>query len=366
MNEAWSAKAIRLSWGIAADTGVYRAWKGMSNASTLRRRRAELEPILPAVVAAVDATAAGVLSPGWRIISVIPTMTDRTVVLVGDDKRAVVALKLAESGPAIAGLDREAHNLRLLHGDPRFSMWNRRAPELLGRGQVGRHHFTAESAIEGRGLQEFAMSRYGCDALRDAIRTIRSLHSATATFREVDDRLIERWVDRPILELGNALRRGNHYSGWRAHALEEVLRERIRNCLVARQLEVGFIHGDFFPNNILVGPSYRVLGVVDWEQAQAEYPVRLDLLTLLLTVRMQQQRRPLGSVIVKAMQAGQLTSDEQLWLGDERVDKDLNEGLVLLAWLHLVSGAATKSSRVLSNIVWLTLDIDAVLAFTHV
>ena len=56
---------------------------------------------------------------------------------------------------------------------------------------------------------------------------------------------------------------------------------------------------------------------------------------------MQQQRRELGSVVVKLLKAGRLTSDERLWLAvDERTDGDLHEGLLLLTWLHLISTCA--------------------------
>jgi homoserine kinase type II len=39
-----------------------------------------------------------------------------------------------------------------------------------------------------------------------------------------------------------------------------------------RPLETSLVHGDFFPGNVLVADD-RVVGVIDWEEAQADWPV---------------------------------------------------------------------------------------------
>ncbi|HUK76958.1 MAG TPA: phosphotransferase [Thermoleophilia bacterium] len=355
------AAAIRLTRDAAAATRMLDAYAAAGHAVSTRRRRAALEPLLPAIVASLDDSNA--VGRDWRIFAVLPTASDRSVAMIGSAAHAEVALKIAESKAAAAGLDREERNLATLRDDARFASWRHHAPSLVGHGTVEGRRFTAENAFDGPTLRELLGPGHTDVALAEAVDAVRDLHAATAAVTTAGDGLLDAWVDGPIGTLNRTLDTAGRL-GCRERLLEGVVRDTIRSRLLSAPLAVGFVHGDFFPDNVLMSPASRVLGLVDWENAQADAPVSLDLLTMLLSVRMQRRRRELGSIVLGLLEEGRLSDEEHAWLRcDELLDPDLFEGLVLLAWLHLVSATAAKAPRSASRPVWLTLNVDAVLAF---
>jgi hypothetical protein len=361
------AAAIRSTRDAAATTHLLDAYAGVTNALSVRRRRAVLEPVLPTIVESLDGSHPGSSADpaGWRILAVLPTGSGRSVALIGRGSRPEVALKVAESQAATVGLEREERNLALLRDDPRFAAWRDHAPRLLGSGAVDGHHYTAESVLDGPTLRRLLGSVDAQAALTRAVGTVDELHAATATVKTVDDMLLDAWVDEPIRMLKRTLEGAGRLCG-RELALEGATRDTIRNRLLGAPLDVGFVHGDFFPDNVLLGPAPGTVGLVDWENAQVDYPVCLDRLTMLLSVRMQRRRRELGSIVLDLLEEPRLAGDEPAWLDcDELRDGDLAEGLVLMAWLHLVSTSAVKAPRAVSWLVWLTLNVDAVLAFVR-
>jgi SAM-dependent methyltransferase len=346
--------AIRMTRDAAATTRLLDAYAGIGNAVSMRRRQTALEPMLSSVISNLG-------SSGWRILAVLPTESSRSVALIGRGSRPEVALKVAESQAAIAGLDREERNLALLRDDPRFAAWRSHAPRLMGHGSVDGRRYTVESAFDGPTLRGFLGLASAQAALSEAVRGVQAFHAATATVRTVDDLLLGAWVDEPICTLEETLKAAGRLCG-RELPLGEAIRDTIRSRILGARLDVGFVHGDFFPDNVLMSPAHRFLGLVDWENAQVDYPVCLDRLTMLLSVRMQRRRRELGSIVLDILEERRLSGDERAWLNHgELFDEDLAEGLVLLAWLHLVSASAVKAPRSLSWPVWLTLNVDAVL-----
>lgn len=360
--ETFSTKAIRLSRDVAADTRLYGFLTELRGSVASQSTRPFLDGLLTGLLKEIDGEALGMPVSGLRVLSTIPTQSHRVVAMLGADSGVKAVLKLAQPGPAVTGLEREARFLHMLHEDERFRGWARFAPRLLGHGFADDCFYTAESAIPGRGLNRIATPANAGDAARQAAITVRRLHLSTATRRQIDERLVDLWVEPPLAALSSALTQASGYREWQMHALGYI-RERVRTILVSRRLEIGFIHGDFYPNNILMGPTLRVFGVVDWELARDDFPIQLDLFTLLLAMRMRAQRRLLGSVVAGFIKGDVPTDAERSWLASEELDDpELCKALALLTWLHIASSSASRRPDLVSSRVWQSIELLTVLA----
>lgn len=355
-------KALGALRRIAATThalGV-RHWIG----GTLRssKCRATVAPLLPAVAATLEDGPAHVAGRDWMVVRVVPTEMERAVVMLGNDSGSVVVLKAARSRRGIASLEREAAVLRLFRDDRRFAAWRGMAPEPLGGGEVNGCRYTVEEALVGLTLRELMSSPRVDETLRETGHVIRRIHVATARVQRVGGVLLSRWVDRPAHGLIEGLESRGRGVGWRRQVLQDVLDGGVRDCLSGRQMEVGLVHGDLCPGHVMVDSSGHVVGVVDWEHARDGYPVLLDSFALMLSIRAQQQRSELGSVVVDLLGTGRLSRDERRWMGvDGQTDAQLSRALVLLTWLHLVTTEARESPKGAVGTVWRSLNVDRVL-----
>jgi hypothetical protein len=129
---------------------------------------------------------------------------------------------------------------------------------------------------------------------------------------------------------------------------------------------LSWTHGDFTPDNLFVSPDARlVTGVIDWESAQPEGMVVLDLLHFLISTRILVERRDLGELM-----PGLLTGSA--WLPHEKellqhvvlevVGIEIAQrSLLLLCWLQHVAANLTKSTRYGQHSLWLAKNVLAVL-----
>jgi thiamine kinase-like enzyme len=155
------------------------------------------------------------------------------------------------------------------------------------------------------------------------------LHRATATKRQCGSRELERWVDDHVRALTARARR-------RDPRLERV-REELHGALRGRTFATCWIHGDFWPGNLLFARGGRELtGVVDWEAAAPDELALHDLLHLLLYVRRLQTGRELGQLIIELLRGRRWTEQERRVI-DACGPDDLLLGereAVLLYWLR--------------------------------
>src|SRR6476469_2305096 len=118
-----------------------------------------------------------------------------------------------------------------------------------------------------------------------AATIVRALHEATATSVRVDAPRLERWVAAPARIVRRAtirLSRPTYYT-----AATRQLEDELHGALAGRMVDTGWIHGDFWPGNLLVHQCGEIVGVVDWERAMSDELPLHDLMHLLLFTRKQ-------------------------------------------------------------------------------
>ncbi len=238
--------------------------------------------------------------------------------------------------------------------------WRRLAPAVLESGTAGGQPWLVETHIAGVDARR-STARFGHDVIAGrAGAAIRALHASTATETPVDDAVLQAWVDDPISELrataGTPLRAGADLAA--LDRLQAVLREE----LAGRVLTTCFVHGDYWLGNVLAAADGTISGIVDWERAGAPGLSTLELMTLVLTGRVERRRREFGPVVRDLLRGDGFEPDEQALLMGGPGDGELPERTVLLlAWLHHAASNLQKRNHYRANTVWVTTNVHFVL-----
>lgn len=302
----------------------------------LRRRglgRRWLAEAAPALVAAVASGAQG----RWRTETVSVTDTLVGVAVVGcraTGRRAVV--KLPYTGEGAGSLARQAEVLTALHADSRLDGWRAVVPRHLGRGEAGGRPYWVEEAVPGRAPAAALLRGARSGGLLDtAARLVESLHARTGERRLLDHATVEAWVELPLQRIEAFAATRPH----RVRLLEAAGRVRVEltAALAGRTVRTCWIHGDFWPGNLLLsGPAPT--GVVDWDQAGAGQLPLHDLLHLYVMARRMAAGHELGDVVVAAIHRGVA---EAVGVHPDRVASWLGgipiRPAVLLYWLRHIS-----------------------------
>ena len=238
-----------------------------------------LAPALLARLPRVD----GLPAPNtWVIQRARRTGSGRLALWVGPrEGRAAVLVKLAQSGGAAAALKREQATLASLWQRPELQAWRAWLPEVIADGEIEGRYFRAERALDGVAASDLQLNPPAYwRAHGTAATSIRRLHEQTLETITVDERMLDRWLARPL-----AVLRGSPWVGlWPGvrRALDRIERA-LRAGFAGQVLQVSWVHGDYWAGNILVTPDGSSLtGIVDWDMAgPAELPAR-DALHLVL------------------------------------------------------------------------------------
>jgi aminoglycoside phosphotransferase (APT) family kinase protein len=183
------------------------------------------------------------------------------------------------------------------------------------------------------------------------------LHRRSAARVQVDAAVLERWVSGPA-----AVLRGQGGRGSRG--LDAVADELV-DALHGRTLTAGWIHGDFWPGNLLVRPDGTLGGIVDWDAAA---PVGLplhDLLHLLLFTRRLTRRLELGRIVAEQLRAPVWTAHERRVLEADHAAGALpDRASLLLYWLHHAAAHTRQQhgARSARYRVWWLRNVEPVLA----
>jgi O-antigen/teichoic acid export membrane protein/aminoglycoside phosphotransferase (APT) family kinase protein len=238
--------------------------------------------------------------------------------------------------------------------------WSVLAPTLLDAGTAGAQPWIVETHLGGADAR-LAATTVGHDVVSArAAAAIGLLHAATATETPVDDAVLRAWVDEPIAELrataGSPLRASADVA-----ALDRV-QSSLREELGGRVLTTCFVHGDFWLGNVLTTPDGTISGIVDWERAGAPGLAALDLMTLVLTGRVERRRRELGPIVRELLRGDGFEPAEQALLAAGPGAGELPERTVLLlAWLHHAASNLQKRNHYRANTVWVTTNVHFVL-----
>jgi hypothetical protein len=313
----------------------------------------------PRVLARVE----GVPEGGRRTEAVRWTGTSVAVAVVAhasDARRFVVKVPAAAEG--VARLRRQANVLSALQRDPRLRDWQAALPRPVHQGEVAGRYYCIEEALPGEQAARLVRRGRQAPALLDAsARLIGGLHSRTARERRVDGAAVEAWVGLPLRRLERFAETRPRHGELRAGV--DRLRRDLAAALLGRTVGLGWIHGDFWPGNILASPeSGRITGVVDWDQAAAADQLGLhDLLHLYLHARRLARGEELGDVVVGALTDGVPEAiGVRAGLVDAWTDGIPPRAALLLCWLrHATLFLDSDGHR--DNRYWLGSNVDKVL-----
>lgn len=293
----------------------------------------------------------------WRVHAHLDGGSDTVVVLVGPDDGALGLLKVGASARGSLQLQRQAAVLAALHGEDRLGPWREMLPRLLGEVVVDGRFCLLETLVPGQDAR-LALAdpgrRTGLTAM--ALATVGQLHRRTASPVRVDDAVLAHVLGGPIGTVRAAV---SQRTGQALDRLGRDLGARLHGRVVA----TGWVHGDYCPDNILIGADGSVSGIVDWAQGDHRGLPLLDLVSFLLSSEVTVGESELGAVVrrwrARARPASTgLLLEAHRALGGDPLDIDV---LVLLAWLQHVANNLSKSRRYASNPVWLHRNVYSVL-----
>lgn len=269
-------------------------------------------------------------------------------------------LRFARTGLGARSLRRHHSALSTLGPVAVPDAWRALAPVVLASGEVADLPWLVETHIEGTDARD-AVALHGHDLVQArAGEAIRILHTATARETPVDDAVLRAWVDEPITELrataGTPLRAGAD------HAALDRVQAQLREELGGRVLTTCMVHGDYWLGNVLAADDGTVTGIVDWERGGAPGLAAMDVMTLVLTGRVEQRRREFGPVVRDLLRGDPFEPGERELLASGPGAGELPERTVLLlAWLHHAASNLQKRNHYRANTVWVTTNVHYVL-----
>ena len=304
---------------------------------------------------------------GWRIKRLISVDAARAVIAVGPPGAGEPAavIKVSRNREAAAVMARERKVLSQIRSDPRLAEIAPLIPTERAWGRIGEHAFVVEGALPGVDaramLDDQALSARMQSA---ALEVAAILHGRTARTVTVGRALTNRWIAEPlqrIERLGASFPR----IGVHAHAID-ALRDSMTDALTGRTMVVSWLHGDFFPGNILVSPdAMSVTGLVDWDLAAPDELPLLDTMQLLLGTHLLRSRSELGATVLEMLDGGGLSAadlqtirEEQLRSGAECLT--IREAAVL-TWLRHIGCNLAKSGHFRRHRLWVKANVEAVL-----
>src|SRR5205823_1847384 len=160
---------------------------------------------------------------------------------------------------------RERNVLSQLRSDARLGDLRALLPEELAWGRIGDQAFVVESALPGidaRGMLDDPRLSGRLESV--ALDVAAVLHERTSRTVTVDRDLTARWIEEPLREIVR-LRGAYPRIAMHERTLEE-LAQKMTEAFLGRRMVISWLHGDFFPGNILVSPdATTVTGLVDWD-----------------------------------------------------------------------------------------------------
>jgi hypothetical protein len=314
--------------------------------------------IAPRVLAGLE----GIPKAGWRTEGVRWTGTSVAVAIaVHPSRNRRLVVKIPTTVQGSASLKRQVQALAALARDPRLRDWEAALPWTVREGEIAGRYYCVEELVPGEQTAQLVMRGRHVRAVLDAsARLIDGLHSRTMQERQLDDGAIEAWVHLP-------LRRLERFAVERRRCDElltsvQRLRDDLAGSLLGRTVRLSWIHGDFWPGNILASSeSRRITGVVDWDQAVPQQLRLHDLLHLHLYARRVQLAEELGDIVSSALMAGVPEAiDVPAGLIDAWGDGIPPRSGLLLYWLRYVT-LFLDSDGHRDNRYWLRHNVEKVL-----
>jgi aminoglycoside phosphotransferase (APT) family kinase protein len=267
-------------------------------------------------------------------------------------------VKLGFASGATSGLEHEDRALAALHAEARLADWRALVPQRLAQDSLDGRPYAVDTALPGAPALAFATDARALATVQEAAaEAIGTLHRRTAAAVKVDDAVVDRWVTRPVHELAAQGGRGARSLG--------ALADRLGTSLHGLTLTASWVHGDFWPGNLLVGADGALSGIVDWDAAASGGLPLHDVLHLLLYPRRLARRAELGRIVCDQLREPVWTAHERRVLRNAPAAGQLGDReTLLLYWLHQAAAhtrqqAGARSSRYR---VWRLRNVEPVLA----
>ena len=326
----------------------------------LRRARAGREalaaaPALLSGILAEIARQSGLPAEGWVVLRQALSGTQVVVMMVGPQGGEPAAVvKVPATADGVASQAREAAVLEALAGRPAPF----RIPQRLAHGLVDGHAFVAEEAIPGVPGDGLMTGAAATERLAGAAATVvTEWHRATGEQVTVDAALLGHWVDERMALVSPAVREP---------ALLERLGTVLRGAWEGREVSVSWVHGDFWPANVLFEPvTLAVTGIIDWEWAAPRELPAHDLCYLLLQARMRAAGREFGPVVAALLEGAAWSAAELAVLQAGGVISPGEAGpgrdILLLVWLRHVAYNLLQHPGDARNWLWTSRNVEPVL-----
>jgi aminoglycoside phosphotransferase (APT) family kinase protein len=276
------------------------------------------------------------------------------------DDGALAVLRFARTELGARSLLRHRSALSALDAGVSLGPVRHLVPDVLECGEVAGFPWLVETHIDGSDARVVAQRLGHGPLFAASAAAVRDIHLATATETPVDEAVLHAWVDEPIAELrstaGTPLRAGAD------HAALDRIREQLREELSGRVLTTCFAHGDFWLGNVLAAPDGAVTGIVDWERGGVPGLAAMDVMTLVLTGRVEQRRREFGPVVRDLLRGDPLSpAERELFAGGPGAGELPERTILLLTWLHHAASNLQKRNHYRANTVWVTTNVHYVL-----
>jgi thymidylate kinase len=326
------------------------------------RRNARASAALDLVMS--DLNARSILPESWGAGRISVTETGVGMFNLGPrGGQPQLVVKVPLCAWAERALGKHVQVVTTLSADQRLRDWSGLLPVIRGKGRAGELNYVVEGLLPGRPASSLIKFGAGAAAMRASATAIAGMHERTGETIHVDDAVVDSWVWDPVHAVCSALPDAGR-SGWRSDALERV-GETVAAALQGRDVQVAWVHGDYWPGNVLVTEDgSTVTGIVDWSFAGPKLPLLHDSIDLILFARRIQQQRDLG-FLARAM-----LEDFHLDLTEDYVLRTVGLGwptdiagvrlAVVLAWLHHIGSVAGAGGDV-QNPWWVRKNLDPLL-----
>ena len=229
-------------------------------------------------------------------------------------------------------------------------------------GSVDGIPYFVESALPGQSASELiGDAQFRERLLPIAAEPIAHLHRRTAARIRIDDAILHDWLEVPIGAIDAALgTRGGAHDARRALVS---LGAELRSALADREVLMGWMHGDYWPGNILATPDgSRITGLVDWDLSSSTQLALHDPTLLIMMTRRLISGSQLGAIVRDLLADGPIQPVERSTLAAAGLEpsawgRDRRE-TVLLAWLRFAGHFAPIDGR---SPRWIRQNVMAVL-----
>ena len=298
----------------------------------------------------------------WAIRATRRARSGTRIVLLDDDDGHLAFLKLADSAGGSAQLAREREMLTLLARRVTGTDLRDLLPETIDAGQHEKWSYVMQRAIPGEPatplLADPTSRRW---LVQEAASLAVRLHDATVDEHHLTSADLDDWVDRPIALIARLATPSATLA-----ARLEALRTELRAWLAGATLRLGFIHGDYWSENLMADRrDLRVTGIVDWDSADSANMVAHDLLHFVLYSRKLLRGSEIGAEICRALGPDPgWQPEEQPAIDRVAATRDAGGFRVplLLYWLRIVSENFARQPAATRRRTWVSDNIDAVLA----